>query len=195
MSAWHTQLCYGVYGGRSKVDNQKFSEAYAAFTRMDAEAVPYLAEKLHYLRSQRLEQAFYWAKKRQWLRPILKNMIAPTEQRCYAAVALRLIGPAAEAAIPALLESWKNDNGQVKPNCVAAMASILNLTMPDGLSLAEGRVFERRTVGEAARRFPMAAQNLGISLTGNAAPNAAANQSQPVTSGTSLPSPAAGSGR
>ena len=42
--------------------------------------------------------------------------------------------------------------------------------VPDGMSLAEGKVFEGKVIGEAARRFPTAARDLGISVTNIAGP-------------------------
>src|SRR5262249_46319692 len=73
VSVWHKQLCYGVYGGRSKTDDRLFDEAYDAFRQMGPEAVPYLTAELRYLRSERLEQAFRWAMRRPMIRPLLQN--------------------------------------------------------------------------------------------------------------------------
>jgi hypothetical protein len=162
VSRWYSQLCYGVYGGRSKADNRLFVEAYAAFQQMGSEPVPYLSAKLHYIRSERVELAYRWAIKQPILRSLLRYTIGPTEKRTYAAVALRQIGPPAEAAIPALLEAWKHDCPEVKLNCLHAIASILYGAAPDGLSLVEGKEFEAKVLAEAGRRYPAVVRDLGL---------------------------------
>jgi hypothetical protein len=164
VSVWHKELCYGVFGGRSKIDDRLFEEAYKAFSHMGAEAVPYLAAELQRLRSERLEQAFRWARKQSITRPLLRNTVGPTERRCYAAVALRQMGPSAVAAVPALLEAWKHDCPEVKLNCVHALASIMYGVAPEGMRLADAKVFEAKVIADAAQRCPEVARDLGISV-------------------------------
>lgn len=169
VSLWHKQLCHGVWGGRSETDDRLFIEAYEAFHHMGSEAVPYLSAKLRCVRSERVEQVYRWAIKQPTLRSLLKNTVGPAEKRDYAAIALRQIGPSAGDAIPALLEAWKHDCAEVKLNCLYAMASIMYGAVPDGLSIAEGKVFEAKVLAEAVRRYPRVARDLGLEF-GNQAP-------------------------
>src|SRR5688572_13410969 len=126
VSAWFADLCSGVFGGTPKA--KAFEPAYTEFTRMGPEAIPYLTSQLRYDRLgirqkviDRLRQ--YPATKR-----FGRRLIGPLERRCYAAVALRQMGPKAEAAIPALLESWAHDGPEVKLNVATALESILHGT-------------------------------------------------------------------
>ena len=72
------------------------------------------------------------------------------------------MGPKAEAAIPALLETWAHDTSDVKMSAVAALESILRGRQTDGASQAEWRRLESDVVTEAARRYPGVANELGI---------------------------------
>ena len=162
ISVWHRELCYGVYGGRSKHDDELFVESYNAFGLMGTNAVPYLAAELRYLRSQRVEEVFRCAQRQPIIRPLLRSAVGPTERRCYAAVALRQIGPRAADAIPALLETWKNDCPEVRLNCIYALASIMYGAAPAGMPLAEGKAFKERVIIDAAKRYPVLARDLMI---------------------------------
>ena len=95
-------------------------------------------------------------------RPLVADLIWPTERRNYAAVALRQMGSNAESAIPALLETWAHDVPEVKLNAVSAMESILRGRSTDGASQTEWKELESGVVAEAARRYPRVAVKLGI---------------------------------
>ena len=162
VSAWFQDLYSGVYGGTPKAE--KFESAYTEFTRMETNVIPYLTKQLQYDRSGvRLEIVKIL---RRWsaTKPFTANLTWPPEHRSYAAVALRQMGPRAEAAIPALLEAWANDAPEVKVNAVSALESILRGQNTDGASPAEWKKLESDVVTEAARRYPSVAEELGIGL-------------------------------
>jgi hypothetical protein len=197
VSIWFQELCFfGVFESRS--NGKQFEEVYDAFSRMGPEAVPYLTQKLRYLRYEPTDKVFLWIKRNRLMRPYTKGIILPSSKRAYAAVALRRMGSSAESAVPALLEAWKHDNPEVKASCVAAMASILYGKPPLGMTLSEWNALESKVIADAAREFPDAARAQGISseITSiMAEPRVAANRSQSILSETNQTSVAAGSGR
>lgn len=162
VSAWFDDLCSGVFGGTPRA--AKFNEAYHAFARMGSEAVPYLASQLRYGRSGQLERALLRLRNFSLTAPLVKFAILPSSRRQYAATALRQIGPLAEAAVPALMESWKRDSSAMRVESVAALAAIMNMRIPEGAPPVEWQAFEAKVIAEAATKNPAAASALGIVL-------------------------------
>jgi hypothetical protein len=160
VSAWFEGLCSGVYGGSPKAN--RFSDSYAAFAEMEADAVPYLTQQLRYDKSGIRQKLIGHLRQYAVSRRFATNLIWPTERRNYATVALRRMGPKAEAAIPALLEAWATDAPEVKVNAVSALESILRGQYTDVASPAEWKRMESDVVTETARRYPSVAAGLGI---------------------------------
>jgi hypothetical protein len=160
VSAWFKDLCSGVYGGTPRANG--FEKAYAAFSQMDSNAIPYLTKQLRYDRSGWRQNLIYHLRQYTVTRPLGDYFMWPTERRNYAAVALRRMGPNAETAIPSLLEAWARDVPAVKVNAVAALASILGRETPDGLRPAEWKKLESDVIAEASERYPRSAEDLNI---------------------------------
>src|SRR5262245_3447316 len=153
VSAWFKDLCSGVYGGTPKAS--EFVAAYAAFAQVESDAIPYLTQQLRYDRSGLRQKLIGHLRQYAVSRRFAVNQMWPTERRNYAAVALRQMGPKAEAAIPALLEAWAKDVPEVKLNAVAALESILR-------GKYTGSASESDVIAEAAGRYPKLAEDLGI---------------------------------
>jgi HEAT repeat protein len=129
---------------------------------MEPNAVPYLTQQLHYDRSGVRQKLLAYLRRHAVTSRFTANLIWPPERRSYAAVALRQMGPKAEAAIPALLETWAHDTSDVKLSAVSALESILRGRYADSASQAEWRRLESDVITEAARRYPRVAEELGI---------------------------------
>lgn len=156
----YRDLCSGVYGGTPKASS--FADAYAAFAEIESNAVPYLTQQLVYDRYGVRQMVINYLRQHEVSRPLVADLIWPTERRNYAAVALRQMGSNAESAIPALLETWAHDVPEVKLNAVSALESILRGRSTDGASQTEWKELESGVVAEAARRYPRVAEKLGI---------------------------------
>lgn len=165
VSAWFKDLCSGVYGGTPRAS--RFEAAYEAFSQMESNAVPYLTHQLRYDRSGHGQKLIAPFRQFAVSRPLANNLIWPTEVRNYAAVALRQMGPKAEAAIPALLDEWANDVPEVKISAVAALGSILGRKHTDGASPSKWKKLESEVIAEAVGRYPKLAEALGINLAMN----------------------------
>ena len=161
VSVWFEDLCSGVYGGTPKASG--FAAAYAAFSQMESNAIPYLTQQLRFDRYGLRQMIIGQLRQYAVCKPLTDILMWPTERRNYAAVALREMGPKAEAAIPALLEAWVNDATEVKVNAVAALESILGREPSDGLSQSEWKKVESDVIAEAVGRYPKIAEDLGIS--------------------------------
>jgi hypothetical protein len=131
---------------------------------MGPEMVPFLTRKLRYDRSGYLEKTIIVCKKVPFLNLVAKRMILPTERRCYAALALRRLGPSAVTAIPDLMEACVKDSFRVRLNAVAALGAILNDKIPEGLSPPQFKTVESRVLSQAAQLYPGDATQLGITL-------------------------------
>jgi hypothetical protein len=162
VSAWFDELCSGVFGGTPKAGG--FDSAYAAFSQMKPDAVPYLTKQLRYDRSGIRQKILAFLRRHSIANRFATDFIWPPERRSYAAVALRQMGPSAEAAIPALLETWAHDAPDVKVNAVSALESILHGGSTDGASQGQWRTLESAVIADAARRYPRVAVELGIGL-------------------------------
>jgi hypothetical protein len=160
VSYWYDSLCSGVFGGTPRAQN--FPAAYDAFSHMGPEVVPCLTQRLQYDRFGFRENIILHVRKVAPLKRFTKTLIFPTERRCYAAVALRQMGPKARTAIPALLEAWVNDNSKVKINAVSALEAILGHKPSDGLGAADWANLEKKIISEAAQEYPKDATRLGI---------------------------------
>jgi hypothetical protein len=161
VSVWFQELCSGVYGG-NMAKAGGFDAAFAAFSQMAPDAVPYLTSELHYDRFGIRQGVIRFLRRNSITKPYTKNLIFPLDRRCYAAVALRQMGPRAEAAIPSLLEAWAHDAPNVKASAVSALDSILHGTFLSGGSQKEWREHESAIIEEAGRRYPAVAHELGI---------------------------------
>ena len=151
VSAWFQDLCSGVFGGTPKANG--FDSAYAAFSQMEPDAVPYLTRQLRYDRLGIRQASIRLLRRYSITKPLTTDMIWPPERRSYAAVALRQMGPRAEAAIPALLETWSHDAPDVKQNAVSALESILHGRCTSGASATRWRELESAVLAEAGVRY------------------------------------------
>jgi hypothetical protein len=156
ISAWFQQL-----GSTNSVP------AVGAFRRMTPVAIPYVVAKLKYHSIS--DTAVSWLKLNPATSRFLKLVTEPTERRCRAAAALRIMGPNAENALPALMTAWKLDpSPDIRRNAVYALPPILKRRYPDGhggVPLSEWPKFEASMTAEAARRFPEVARRLGVPMT------------------------------
>ena len=161
VSAWFDDLCATGFGTAQQA--RRHAASYAAFTNMAPDAVPFLADQLLYDRSGiRMKLTFYTL--RYTLNEhLVTNILWPEDRRCYAAAALRRMGPQAEAAIPALLEAWAHDGQNMRVASVWALESIMRGHYTDWLSPFEHEMLESSVIAEAARRYPAVAKELGIS--------------------------------
>jgi len=141
--------------------------AQGAFGRMTPAAIPYLAAQLKYHSIR--DKAVSWLKLNPVTSRFLKHVTEPTQRRCQAAAALRMMGPTAENALPALMTAWKLDpSPDVRKNAVFALPPILKRRYPlpgGGVRLSEWPKFEASMTAEAARRFPEVARRLGVPIT------------------------------
>jgi len=160
VSAWFRDLCSGVWGGTAKAKG--FDSAYAAFTEVGPEVVPYLTQQLKYDRSSIRQKMIDLLRRHSVTKAFTATVIWPSSRRSYAAVALLRIGPKAEAAIPALMETWAHDSPSVKVSAVSALESILFHQCTDGATQAEWGKLEATVIAEASRRYPSVAAELGI---------------------------------
>ncbi len=154
ISAWFQQLC-----------STNWFPAEEAFSRMTPEAIPYVVGQLKYHSIS--DKAVCWLKQNPAASRFLKRVTEPTKRRCEAAAALRMMGPAAENALPALLAAWKLDpSADVRKNAVYALPPILKRRYPrdGGVPLSEWPKFEASMTAEAARRFPEVARRLGMAV-------------------------------
>lgn len=159
VSAWFQDLCSGVFGGTPKAKGS--ASAYAAFTQVRADAVPYLTKQLKYDRSGIRLKIVQFLRQYSVTKRFAMD-IGPPERRSYAAVALRRMGPKAEAAIPALLETWAHDSPDVKVSAVSALESILFDRTTESATQDQWRKLESAVITEACRRYPKVAVELGI---------------------------------
>lgn len=155
VSEWFQDLYSGVYGGTPKAE--KFEAAYAEFARMETNAIPYLTKQLQYDRSGIRLKIVKFLRQHSTTKRFAMDLTWPPQHRSYAAVALREMGPKAEAAIPALLETWAHDDADVKINAMSALESILH-----GRYSTHGP--NPLVIEEAGRRFPAVAAKLGINV-------------------------------
>jgi hypothetical protein len=160
VSAWFRDLCSGVWGGTPRAE--RFPSAYRAFSEMEPNVVPYLIGQLKYDRSGVRQKVIGYFRHYSVTRRLTTGFIWPTDRRSYAAVALRQMGPKAEAAIPELLESWAHDAPSVKVNAISALESVLYDRFTESGSQAEWRKIESAVIAEASRRCPEAALKLGL---------------------------------
>lgn len=160
VSAWFRDLCSGVFSGTPRGDH--FPEAYAAFTNMNTNVIPYLVNQLRYDRSGIQQQLWEFLKRVPLARAFARNVVLPNDRRNYAAVALRQMGAKAEAAVPALMETWAHDLPDVKVNAISAMESILLGNVSNGATAVEWRRLENQVLIEAARRYPQTAAELKL---------------------------------
>jgi hypothetical protein len=162
VSAWFQDLYSGVFGGTAKAKG--FAAGYAAFSQMEPEAVPYLTKQLRYDRSGIRQKTIVFLRRYSITKPLTRDMIWPPDWRSYAAVALRQMGKRAEAAIPALLETWAHDAPDVKLSAVSALEAILHGSFTGGASSTDSRKIEAAIIAEAGRRYPKVAAELGIKI-------------------------------
>ena len=196
VSAWFGQL----FAKECNSNNVPISYmADGAFERMTPEiAVPFLAAKLRY--NPVWDELFPWLKQNRFTSRFTRRLVAPVDRRLRASSLLRIKGPAASNAVPALLIACKQDpNMRVRRECVYDLAFVLNRRPRNGgVLMSDWPEFESSTIGEAARRYPDIARRLGVTLvqtTKISEQGGSANASQPIRSETNRTSLAAGSRR
>lgn len=152
VSYWFGHLCSGVYGGTPRA--AAFPAAYAEFSRMDSQAVPYLVWKFRSDPAGFKQRTIVFLKQFRWLAPVTDWLVIPSVVRSYAAVALRQMGPRAESALPALLMVYaKEADADVRLNAITALAAIMGFSPPEDGSPAVWTEFEKHIVAEAERRL------------------------------------------
>lgn len=152
VSYWFGHLCSGVYGGTPRA--AEFPAAYAEFSRMDSQAVPYLVWKFRSDPSGFKQRTIVFLKQFRWLAPVTEWLMNPSDVRAYAAVALRQLGPRAESALPTLLTVQATEaDADVRLNAITALAAIMGLNPPEDGSPAVWTEFEKNLVAEAERRL------------------------------------------
>ena len=160
VSAWFHDLCGLYFAGMPR--EQEGLRALKEFRNMDSNAVPYLIVQMQYDRNgirQRLYDRFLRFSFTQKL--TFHWVLSPNMHRAYAVVALREMGPNAQAAVPALMELWAHD-ASAKGEALMALESILEGTYGGYGSQVELTEREARVFAEAARRHPTLALQLGI---------------------------------
>ncbi|HTL18394.1 MAG TPA: hypothetical protein VL793_14255 [Patescibacteria group bacterium] len=162
VSFWYESLCTGVFVGTQRAPN--FDKAYEGFRKMGPEMVPYLTSRLRYDRSGYREKVIRISRKIPFLKGLAKRMILPTERRCYAAVALRQMGPSAKAAIPDLMEVYVNDSPRVGLNAIAALGAILDTKLPEGQNMRQLADVKNQILAQAAQLCPRTAAQLGLKV-------------------------------
>ena len=158
--AWFEELCSGVWVPSAK--GSGFDAAYAEFSQVESNAIPYLTQQLRYDRTGFRQKIMFHLRQYAVSKSLADNLIWPVERRNYAAVALRRMGPKAVAAIPALIEACENDLPEVKLNAVAALESILGRQPSEGLRPAEWKEVETNVIAEAVQFYRKFAEGLDV---------------------------------
>ena len=149
VSAWFGDLCMGVFPGH---DASRWSAASAEFSRMDSNAVPFLVKQLTYDQGGTIERMELGARKVLILSQFTKQLVIPSMQRTYAAVALKQMGTNAVSALQPMQVAIQHEpQRDVRVNTVMAMAVIVGFPAPRSFSDQQWQEFERAVL-ERARR-------------------------------------------
>jgi hypothetical protein len=157
---WFGDLCLGTRFSRVP-DSQlieRMSRAATAFTRMDSNAVPFLVKKLRTPSSALSEKAIKAGRKIPVAAHVFKRLQTPTEQRIYAATALKFVGPQAVSAIPALLAAL---DAETNPTIAQIMVAALGRASGLGENLGDIDYDRDAVLRHVRSRYPHLFPSMG----------------------------------
>ncbi len=156
---WFGDLCVGTYahdlhGEVFDAAIKKISTAHLVFSRMDSNAVPYLAAKL-ISHSNIRETIILKGRKLPAVNVMFVKMVPPSHERLFAAEALRNMGTTAEASIPYLLKAGsQEENPAVKLRMLLALANAMGLYYSSSYQPPNLKLFEDQILDYARSRYP-----------------------------------------